>query len=185
MIAALFAALALATAPADTAKAAAASAPPAAPAPSAEAVALARKVAARDDFLVMIETIAGPQVGEVEHGMGDLTAAEKDKVDQIGKQKLAKGIDRVVDKLATFYAQKFSVEDLRAINAFLQTPAGTAYSERLMPTLMVVGESMKGFDFKKEVRAEACTEIKKGCADEMPMKMPPPVKGDGAAGPKP
>lgn len=177
MIAALFAALTLAGAPSADAKPAAPAPATMAPAPSPEAMALARKVAARDDFLVMIDTVAAGQVGEVEKGMGDLKPDEKIKVDQIGRQKRDEGVARVVDTLAAVYAQKFSVADLRAIDAFLQTPAGKAYSERLLPTLMAVGESMKGFDFKREVRTEACTEIRKGCEDAAPMKMPPPVKG--------
>jgi hypothetical protein len=176
MIAALFAALALDAAPA---------AAPAAPAPSQEAIALARRAAARDDFLVMIQSVAGAQVEGVEKGLGDLTPAEKIKVDEIGKRKMAEGVDRVVDKLATVYAKEFSLVDLRTIDTFLQTPAGKAYSERLLPTLTVVGEAMKGFDFKREVRAEACAEIKKGCEDAAPMKMPPPAKGEMPAPPKP
>jgi hypothetical protein len=182
MIAVLFAALALGTAPASAPPPAAA---PAAPAPSQEAMALARRAAARDDFLVMIQSVSGGQIAEVEKGMGDLSPAEKIKVDEIGKRKMAEGIDRVVDKLAAVYAKEFSLEDLRTIDAFLQTPAGKAYSERLLPTLTVVGEGMKGFDFKREVRAEACTEVKKGCEDAAPMKMPPPAKDKMPAPPKP
>ncbi|HWD66440.1 MAG TPA: DUF2059 domain-containing protein [Caulobacteraceae bacterium] len=178
MIAAFLAALALAAAPDSAPSPAAVPAAPAAPAPSPEAVALARRAAARDDFLVMIQSVAGGQVEGVEKGMGELTPAEKAKVDEIGKRKLDEGIDRVVDRLAVVYAKEFSLDDLRAIDAFLQTPAGKAYSERLLPTLTVVGEAMKGFDFKREVRAQACAEIKKGCEDGAPMKMPPPVKGE-------
>ncbi len=181
MIAALFAALAVGAAPSSAPPPAAASA---APAPSPEAMALARRAAARDDFLVMIQSVAGGQVEGVEKGMGDLTPVEKAKVDDIGKRKLDEGIDRVVDKLAEVYAKEFSLDELRAIDAFLQTPAGKAYSERLLPTLTVVGEAMKGFDFKREVRAQACTELKKGCEDEAPMKMPPPAKGEMPPPPK-
>lgn len=174
MIAAFLAALALGAAQESAPPAAAA---PAASPPSPEAMALARRAAARDDFLVMIQSVAGGQIGEVQKGMGDLTPAEKAKVEEIGKRKMDEGIDRVVDRLAQVYAKEFSLEDLRAIDAFLQTPAGKAYSERLLPTLTVVGEAMKGFDFKREVRAQACTEIKKGCEDAAPMKMPP-AKGE-------
>ena len=184
MIAALIAALALSAAPTKVSPPVPTPAPPAT-SPSPEAMALARRVAARDDFLVMIETAAGGQVGEVERGMGDLTAAEKAKVGDIAKAKLEEGINRVVEKLAVVYAQKFSEADLRTIDAFLQTPVGRTYSERLLPTLTAVGEAMKGFDFKRQVRTEACVEIKKGCEDStMPTKMPPPAKSESAT-PKP
>lgn len=182
MIGAIITALALSASPADAPRPAAsppvaASAPAAAPSP--EVLTLARRIAARDDFLVMIESVAGGQISAVENGMGELTPDEKTKVDAIGKQKLAEGIDRVVGKLADAYARKFSEADLRTIDAFLETPAGHAYSERLLPTLMAVGEAMKGFDFKREVRTEACVEIKKGCEDSSkPMKMAPPAKPD-------
>jgi hypothetical protein len=182
MIAAFLAALALGAAPDSIPPPAAVAA---APAPSPEAMALARRAAARDDFLVMIQSVAGGQIEGVEKGMGELTPSEKAKVDEIGKRKLDEGIDRVVDRLAAVYAKEFSLADLGAIDAFLQTPAGKAYSERLLPTLKVVGEAMKGFDFKREVRAQACTEIKKGCEDEAPMKMPPPGKSETPPPPKP
>ena len=120
MIAALFAALAVGAAPSSAPPPAAASA---APAPSPEAMALARRAAARDDFLVMIQSVAGGQVEGVEKGMGDLTPVEKAKVDDIGKRKLDEGIDRVVDKLAEVYAKEFSLDELRAI-ARLPADAG-------------------------------------------------------------
>jgi hypothetical protein len=47
--------------------------------------------------------------------------------------------------------------------AFLETPAGEAYSKRLILVLPALGEGMKGFDFKREVLSQTCAEIKKGC----------------------
>jgi len=143
------------------------SAPPPQPAvspqPSAETMALARRVAAHDDFLALVQTAGAGQIAGIEHGLGDLTVAEKAKVDEIGKAKLAEGQSRVIDKLAVMYAATLTPEALRATATFLESPAGGAYAGRLIKVLPALGEGMKGFDFKREVLKETCAEIKKGC----------------------
>ncbi len=139
------------------------SAQTAAPPPSAETLALARRVAAHDDFLALVQTAGAAQIAGIERGLGDLTVAEKAKVDDIGKAKLAQGQSRVIDKLAVVYAAAFTPEELRATAAFLETPAGGAYAGRLIKVLPALGEGMKGFDFKREVLTATCAQIKKGC----------------------
>jgi hypothetical protein len=141
----------------------AAPAPIAKPAPSAESVTLARRVAAHDDFVAMFGSVGQSQLSGIEESLGALTPAEKLKADAIGKAKLAEGMSQVVDRLAVVYANAFSVADLKVMASFLETPAGEAYSGRLMKVLPGLGESMKGFDFKREVLAETCAQIGKGC----------------------
>lgn len=131
--------------------------------PSAETLALARRVAAHDDFLALVQMTGAAQVAGIEHSLGDLTASEKAKVDEIGKAKLAEGQNRVIDKLAGVYAATFTPQELRATAAFLETPTGTAFAARLIKVLPALGEGMKGFDFKREVLTQTCAEIKKGC----------------------
>lgn len=139
------------------------SAQTAAPPPSAETLALARRVAAHDDFLALVQTAGAAQIAGIEHGLGDLTVAEKAKVDEIGKAKLAEGQGRVIDKLAVMYAATFTPDELRATAAFLETSAGSVYAGRLIKVLPALGEGMKGFDFKREVLTATCAQIKKGC----------------------
>jgi hypothetical protein len=140
-----------------------ASAQTATPPPSAETLALARRVAAHDDFLALVQTAGAAQIAGIEKSLGDLTAAEKAKVDDIGKAKLAEGQNRVIDKLTVVYAAAFTPDQLRATAAFLETPAGGVYAGRLIKVLPGLGEGMKGFDFKREVLTATCAQIKKGC----------------------
>lgn len=133
------------------------------PKPSAEALAAARRVAAHDDFLALIQMDAASKIQDIEHGVGDLTPAEKSKVEAIGKAKTAEGADRVIGVMTLVYANTFTVDQLNGMAAFLESPAGAAYAGRLMTTLPAVGEGMKGFDFKREVLKETCAQIKKGC----------------------
>lgn len=137
--------------------------PPAAPPPLAETLALARRVAVHDDFLALVQMTGAAQIQGIEHGLGELTPAEKSKVESIGAAKLAEGASRVVDKMALAYAAKLTPNELRAAATFLESPAGEAYSKRLLAVLPALGEGMKGFDFKREVLAETCAQIKKGC----------------------
>lgn len=131
--------------------------------PSAATMALARRAAAGDDFLFLVQMKGGAEVGEIEKSLGTLTPEEKAEVDAIGKAKLAEGSARVIDKLADAYAARFTPDQLGRIAAFVETPAGRAYSARLLAVLPALGESMKGFDFKREVLKETCAQIKKGC----------------------
>jgi hypothetical protein len=134
-----------------------------APPPSAATLALARQVAARDDFLALVQVTGQAQTAGIERGLGDLTPAEKTKVEAIAAAKMAEGSARVVDKMSVIYAVTFTADELKSLAAFLKTPAGRAYSGRLIKVLPALGEGMKGFDFKREVLKETCAEIKKGC----------------------
>lgn len=132
-------------------------------APSAATMALARQVAASDDFLALVQVTGQAQIAGIERGLGDLTPAEKAKVEAISVAKMAEGSARVVDKMSAIYAAAFTPDELRRLAEFLSTPAGKAYAGRLIKILPALGEGMKGFDFKREVLAETCAEIKKGC----------------------
>ncbi|HEV7158632.1 MAG TPA: DUF2059 domain-containing protein [Caulobacteraceae bacterium] len=131
--------------------------------PSAATMALARRAAAGDDFLFLVQMKGGAEIGEIEKGLGTLAPDEKAKVDAIGKAKLAEGSARVIDRLAQAYAARFTPDQLASIAQFVETPAGKAYSARLLAVLPALGESMKGFDFKREVLKQTCAELKKGC----------------------
>jgi hypothetical protein len=141
----------------------------AAPAPSPETRALARSVATGDDFLALVRFISIAQIAGVEAKIGPLTEAEKAKAGQIGEATLVEGENRVIDRLGDAYARHFSADELKAISAFLATPAGRAWSNRLPQILPGFGEAMKGFDFKRRMMAETCAQIHKGCP-------PPPGK---------
>ena len=140
------------------------------PPPSAQTMALARKVAAGDDFLALVQLTGQGQIAGIERELGDLTPAEKAKVDAIGVAKLAEASARVSDRMAVIYAATFTPDQLQALAGFLATPAGKAYAGRLIKVLPALGEGMKGFDFKRVVFQETCAQIRKGC----PPPAPPP-----------
>ncbi|HXV00067.1 MAG TPA: DUF2059 domain-containing protein [Caulobacteraceae bacterium] len=158
---------------------------PAAPPPSPATLALARKVAEHDDFLGLVRTVGGAQVAGVEASLGPLTPAEKVKVEAIAKSKLDEGLGRVVDKIAVIYAATMSSQDLQATASFLATPAGQAYSNRLFKVLPGLGESLKGFDFKREVLAQTCAQIGKGCPPKQAPAPPAAAAPLPAPGPSP
>ena len=77
-------------------------------------------------------------------------------------------MNRIVDLFAGAYAARFTPEELKSMDSFLETPAGLAYSQRLISLLSAL-QNMKGFDLKKDTLAETCAQIGKGC----PVKAPP------------
>jgi hypothetical protein len=80
------------------------------------------------------------------------------------------------------YAESMSPRELQATAAFLATSAGQAYSGRLFKILPGLGESMKGFDFKREVLAQTCAQVGKGCPGN---STPAPPAGANPATPPP
>ena len=164
--------------------------PPAAPVarpapPSAEAMELARTVAAHDDFLPLVTLSGTAQIKSVEKSLGPLTDAQKAKFSQIGEATMVEGENRVIDRLATDYATRFTTDDLRALATFLPTPAGRAWSGRLPGALPALGEAMKGWDFKRVLLAQVCAEMAKGCPPPAAAKPPAaPAKPETPAAPK-
>jgi hypothetical protein len=142
-------------------------------APSAATMALARQVAAGDDFLALVQLTAKGEIAGIERKLGDLTPDEKAKVEAIGAATMAKGMAQVVDKMSAMYAATFTPGQLKDLAAFLATPSGKAYAARLIKVLPALGEGMKGFDFKREVLKETCAQIQKGCPPPAPPKPSP------------
>jgi hypothetical protein len=132
--------------------------------PSADTLALARKVAAHDDFLAMIRAAGVDQSSKVVDSLGPLTPAEKAKAQAIAAAKLTAGMDRVADLLASVYAQRFTPQALRDMDAFLETPSGAAYAGRLMTVLPAL-QGLQNFDLRKDTLAEICAEMGKGCPE--------------------
>ncbi len=130
---------ALALAFAQTAPAAPAPAPAPAAAPSAEAMALGTRLA-RAGLLAAI----APAL--IERDISELAAE-----------------DRVIAALGREYAARLSVEDLRALVAFHESPAAGRL-RAAEPQVLVAAMSQLGtIDVKKDIAAAFCRETRKLC----------------------
>jgi hypothetical protein len=140
---------------------AAASAAPA-PLPAAQA-ALGRRLAELGDFNAMIGAMGHAEIEGMAANMPDLTDAERARLRQVGERVLASGRARILGALGDAYGRHFTADQLRAIIAFLESPAGRAYVGALPQLLPEIAAATQGVDLGRDVRAAFCRETGKLC----------------------
>ena len=152
-----------APAPAAPAPAAPAPAPAPAAAPSAEAMALGTRLARAGLLAAIAPALIERDISELAAEDDRLTAAERARLAEVGREVGRAGIDRVIAALGREYAARLSVEDLRALVAFHESPA----ADRLRaaePQVLVAAMSQLGtIDVKKDIAAAFCRETRKLC----------------------
>jgi hypothetical protein len=139
----------------------AASAAPA-PLPAAQA-ALGRRLAELGDFNAMIGAMGHAEIEAMAAHTPDLTGAERARLRQVGEGVLASGRARILDALGGAYGRHFTAGQLRAIIAFLESPAGRAYVGALPQILPEIAAATQGVDLGRDVRAAFCRETGKLC----------------------
>ena len=134
--------------------------------PSADTLALARRVAAHDDFLAMIRAAGVDQTSKVVDLLGPLTPAEKAKAQAIAAAKLTAGMDPRRRSLASVYAPSVSppqaLRDMDVPSSKLRREP--LYAGRLMTVLPAL-QGLQNFDLRKDTLAEICAEMGKGCPE--------------------
>jgi hypothetical protein len=136
----------------------------AAPAPLSPAqAALGRRLAELGDFNAMIGAMGHAEIEGMAANTPDLTDAERARLRQVGERVLATGRARILDAVGNAYARHFSADQLRAIIAFLESPAGRAYVGALPQILPDIAAATQGIDLGRDVRAAFCRETGKLC----------------------
>jgi hypothetical protein len=167
-LASSLAAIALAAAaPVPAAAQPPAPAPAAAPAPlPAAQAALGRRLAELGDFNAIIGAMGHAEIEGMATEMPDLTDAERARLRQVGEGVLASGRARILALVGDIYGRHFTADQLRAIIAFLESPAGCAYVGALPQLLPQIAMAMQGVDLRRDVRAAFCRETGKLCQAE-------------------
>ena len=131
--------------------------------PGAEQSALGRRLAAAGDFNAIVGTIGAAEVERIARETPDLSEAERARLREIGGATLAAARIRLLDRVGAIYARHFTAAQLRAIVAFLEGPAGRAYTGALPRMLPEIGQAMQGRDLAADIRAAFCRETGKLC----------------------
>ena len=139
--------------------------PPPQPPVTAEALEWGQKLAARGDFHAVIGAMGQAQTEELVRDTPGLSAAERDRLRQVAQRRLSAMRSRLTRVVGEIYARRFSLEDLKAIVAFFESPAGRAYTGAFPRTLPEIATALQGIDFKREVLADFCRETGKGCSN--------------------
>jgi len=132
--------------------------------PGPEQAALGRRLAAAGDFNAIVGAMGAAEVERIARETPDLSDAERARLREIGAATLAAGRARLLDTVGAIYARQFSLAELRAITAFLEGPAGRAYTGALPRLLPQIAAAMQGVDLAAEIRAAFCRETGKLCA---------------------
>ena len=131
--------------------------------PSAEQLALGRRMAAAGDFNAIVEAMGEAEIDRMARDAPGLSEAERDRLRALGEAELAVGRAHILDQVAFVYARHFTVEQLREITAFLEGPAGRAYTGAIPTLLPEIAATLQGVDFGAAVRRDFCRETHKLC----------------------
>lgn len=126
-------------------------------------LALGRRLAEAGDFNAVIGAMGAAEIERMA-AEADLDEAGKARLRETGVRVLATARAALIDRIAPIYATAYPPDQLAAIVAFLESPAGRAYTggfPRLVPAL---AQALQGYDFAGEVRAAYCSETGQLCA---------------------
>ena len=132
--------------------------------PGAGQAALGRRLAAAGDFNAIIGAMGAAEVERIARETPELSEAERARLREIGRATLAVARIRLLDTVGAIYARHFTAAQLRAIVAFLESPAGRAYTGALPALLPEIAAAMQGRDLAADIRAAFCRETGKLCA---------------------
>jgi len=132
--------------------------------PGAGQAALGRRLAAAGDFNAIVGAMGAAEVERIARETPGLGDAERARLREIGRATLAAGRARLLDRVGAIYARHFTAAQLRGIVAFLESPAGRAYTGALPALLPEIAAAMQGRDLGGEIRAAFCRETGKLCA---------------------
>lgn len=141
--------------------------PPAAAAPVQPGpgqLALGRRMAAAGDFNAIVGAMGEAEIDRMARETPNLTETERDRLRAVGEAELAVGRAHILDAVAIVYARHFTIDQLRAITAFLESDTGRAYTGAIPTLLPEVAAALQGMDFGAAVRRSFCRETGKLCA---------------------
>lgn len=131
--------------------------------PSAEAVTLGREVAESGTLAALLPIIAQRDVEELIAAHPELSAAEQAQLRATADRVFAAGRDRLMAANGQAYAERLSVEQLRAIAAFNRTPAAAALREATPGAMLATMQAMGSIDLKRDIAEAFCRETRQLC----------------------
>ncbi|MEP9358273.1 DUF2059 domain-containing protein [Sphingomonas sp. KR3-1] len=136
----------------------------AAPDPTPEALALGRRLAETGTFSTLIPGVIADEREKLVAKFPELSDADKALLrataDETGKAQT----DRLMDAIGRGYAATLSIEDLRALVAFNESPAAQRWRAATPAAMMGAMESVGDPDFQENARKAFCKKTGKACA---------------------
>lgn len=131
--------------------------------PAPEAFALSRDLAEAGTLSAVLPLIQAKETEELIADNPDLTTAERDRLRALAMATFRHGRERIMDATARAYAERLSIEDLRALVAVQKTEAATRYRDLMPEAIAAAMQKIGPMDYKGDVRAAFCKETGKLC----------------------
>ena len=136
----------------------------AAAAPSAEALALGRQIAESGTLASLVQLVQGKETDELVNDHPELGDADKARLRATARQVYETGREKLMQATARAYAEKLSVDDLRAVARFETSESGKRFHAATPAVIAATVEAVGEMDFKGDVAAAYCKETGKLCA---------------------
>jgi hypothetical protein len=132
-------------------------------APSPEAEALGRRLAATGALETLFPAVSAKETEEMIAQHPELSAAERQTLRDTAREVRVAISDKMVAAFGHEYAATLSLEDLRTLVAFAETPASRRYRAAVPLVLMRTMTKLGGVDFGGELRKRFCAKTGKLC----------------------
>jgi hypothetical protein len=132
-------------------------------APSAEAEALGQRLAATGTLAALLPTLVAKDREELVARYPELSDAEKAQLRTTADDVAKTGIARLNAVIGHGYATQLSLEDLRALVAFNETPAARHWRAATPQALIQAMTALGEMDLKKDTQAAFCASTGKLC----------------------
>lgn len=125
--------------------------------------ALGLRLARTGPLAAMAPALIEKDLAELAQEDASLTAAQRQRLMEIGKAEGQRGLDRVFAAIGREYAARLSEDDLRQLVAFNESESAKRWRAAEPAVVMGAMQTLGQLDFKKAVAAEFCRDSGKLC----------------------
>jgi hypothetical protein len=133
--------------------------------PTPEALALGRQVAESGTLAALLPLVIAKDTEDLIGDYPELSDAEKAAFRATAAQVARDGTDRLMTAMGRAYAEKLSIEDMKAVIAFNRSPAAVHWKAATPAAVLGAMQGMGGLDFKKDARLAYCKQSGKACEE--------------------
>lgn len=131
--------------------------------PTPEALALGRRLAETGTFATLIPGVVADEREKLVARFPELSDADKALLRATADETSKVQVDRLMDAIGRGYAEKLSLEDLRALVAFNDSPAAQHLRVATPQAMMRAMNSVGDPNFQENARKAFCAKTGKAC----------------------
>jgi hypothetical protein len=132
--------------------------------PTPEAEALGKRIAAQGTLAVLLPLLAAKDTEALIAEHPELDDAGKAKLRSVASDTARAASDRLVTATGHQYALRLSLDDLKALAAFAESPAAQRRRAAEPAVIAATAAALDGYDFKKEAWSAYCATPGVTCA---------------------